>query len=88
MNDSSEHPGNMNDKRLRVRPFLIRTSQVALAIFTLMAVGTGLITGIWYLKEIMYGLVLFPVLFGLMAASNYVSGKINAIAEKGSHRKW
>lgn len=49
MNDISEQPGNMNHKRLHVRPVLTRISQVALAIFTLMAVGTGLITGIWYL---------------------------------------
>lgn len=79
---------SMSDKRLHVRTLFARISQVALAIFTLMVVGTGLITGIWYRKEIMYGMVFFSVLFGLMAASHYVSGKISAAAERGSQRKW
>lgn len=77
----------MSDKRLHVRTLFTRLAPVALAIFTLILVGTGLITGIRSLKERMYGLVFFPVLFGLMAASNYVSGKINAVAAKGSQRK-
>lgn len=76
----------MSDKRLHVRTLFTRLAPVALAIFTLILVGTGLITGIRSLKERMYGLVFFPVLFGLMAASN-VSRKINAVAAKGSQRK-
>lgn len=35
----------------------------------------------------MYGLVFFYALFGLTAASHYVSGKISTVAEKGSQRK-
>lgn len=77
----------MSDKRLHARILFTRVALVALALFTLMTVGAGLITGIRYLKELMYGLVFFPVLFGLLAASNHVSGKINAVAAKGSQRK-
>ena len=50
----------MSDKRLHARILFTRVAHVALALFTLMTVGAGLITGIRYLKERMCGRVFSP----------------------------